>query len=179
MGMGGTDLHAAALETSATLADGTIVALRPLHPEDEPLLHDIARHMSPEDLRLRFFMPVATLSHAVAARLTRLDDHREMAIIALADGGQTALGVVRFAAEPGNHRAEFAIGIRSDWQRRGLGRVLMLRLMEIAQGFGIVELFGDVMGENAPMLALARRLGFAVAFHPDDRRILRVMRTLG
>jgi acetyltransferase len=168
-----------ALESSATLANGTVLALRPVRPEDEPLLQDIARHMDPEDLRLRFFTPVKTLSHPLAARLTQIDYDREMAIIALADGGRTALGVARFAADPDKRSAEYAIGIRSDWQRRGLGRVLMERIMAIATRRGIPEIFGDVLHENAPMLDLARRLGFTLTLHPDDPEITRVSKKLG
>jgi len=167
------------LETSADLPDGTKLALRPIRPEDEPLLQDIAHHMNAEDLRLRFFAPVKSITHQLAARLTQIDYDREMAIIALGDGGCTALGIARFAADPDNRRAEYAIGIRSDWQRRGLGRMLMERIMGIASARGIPEMFGDVLRENKPMLDLNRRLGFALEDHPDDPDILRVKKTLG
>jgi len=164
------------LETNAALADGTALALRPIRPEDEPLLQDIARNMRPEDLRLRFFTPVKTLTHQLAARLTQIDYDREMAIIALAGG--KALGVARFAADPDNRRAEYAIGVRSDWQRRGLGRLLMERIMAIAAARKIPEIFGDVLRENQPMLDLDRRLGFSVESHPDDPEVLRVRKKL-
>ena len=87
------------LESIEQLRDGTAVRIRPLRPEDEPLLHDLAAHMSPEDLRLRFFTPVRGLSHALAARLSQIDYDREMALLAEHDG--TALGVARFFADPG------------------------------------------------------------------------------
>ncbi len=80
------------LESGAALPDGTKLALRPIRPEDEPLLQDIARHMNAEDLRLRFFTPVKSLTHQLASRLTQIDYDREMAIIALGGDGRTALG---------------------------------------------------------------------------------------
>ncbi len=166
------------LESSAALSDGTTLALRPIRPEDEPLLQDIARHMNAEDLRLRFFTPVKGLTHQLAARLTQIDYDREMAIVALGEGGRTALGVARFAADPDNRSAEYAIGVRSDWHGRGLGRMLMERIMAIAAARGIPEIFGDVLRENQPMLDLCRRLGFAIATHPDDPEILRVRKSL-
>ena len=166
-------------ESSAVLRDGTALALRPVRPEDEPLLQDIVRHMDPEHLRLRFFTPVRTLSHQIAARLTQLDYDREMALVALTVTEGAALGIARFAADPDSSRAEYAIGIRSDWQRRGLGALLMRRIIAVARDRGIGEIFGDVLNENQPMLQLAHALGFELMAHPDDAALVRVCKRLG
>jgi acetyltransferase len=164
------------LASTATLRDGTPVALRPLRPEDEPLLHDLAAHMSPEDLRLRFFTPVRGLTRAVAARLSQLDYDREMALIA--ERQATALGVVHYFADPDNQRAEYAIAVRSDWQGRGVGYLLMTRLIEIARDRGIGELVGEVLRENEPMLQMCRELGFSVTSDPSDPAIMTVRKHL-
>src|SRR5437588_3443560 len=103
--------HPKELEFAERLRDGTVLRLRPLRPEDEPMLHDLAAHVSHEDLRLRFFTPVQGLTHAVAARLSQLDYDRELALLAELDG--TALGVAHFFADPDKIRAEYAIAIRS------------------------------------------------------------------
>jgi len=101
-----------ALASVERLRDGTEIHLRPLRPEDEPKLHDLAAHMNPQDLWLRFFTPVHGLSHTVAARLSQLDYDREMALLAEYDGA--ALGVVHFFADPDKLRAEYAVAVRSD-----------------------------------------------------------------
>ena len=85
------------LESDEPLHDGTVVQLRAVRPEDEPLLHDLAAHMSPEDLRLRFFTPVRGLTHVVAARLTQVDYDREMALLVRHEG--TVLGIAHFFAD--------------------------------------------------------------------------------
>jgi acetyltransferase len=165
------------LESSASLRDGTVLELRPIRPEDEGLLRDILRHMNPDDLRLRFLAPVRVLSDAIVTRLTQIDYGHEMAIMALTWGGGTALGVARFAAESGvepNETAEFAIGTRSDWHRRGLGTLLITRLIAIARDRGLREIYGDVLRENDAMLRLCRRLGFVLTTHPDDATLVRV-----
>jgi acetyltransferase len=164
------------LESTEQLRDGTDVQLRPVKPEDEKLLHDLAAHMSPEDLRLRFFTPVRGISHAVAARLTQIDYDREMALIA--QHGAAALGIAHFFADPDRLSAEYAIAVRSDWQGRGVGYVLMNRLIAIARQCGIGELVGEVLRENRPMLAMCRELGFAIAADPDDGAVLRVRKPL-
>ena len=165
------------LASTERLRDGAEVALRPARPEDEPLLHDLAAHMSPGDLRLRFFTPVRGISHVVAARLTQIDYDREMALIAEHDG--TALGISHFFADPDRLSAEYAIAVRSDWQGRGVGYALMNRLIAIARQWGIGELVGEVLRENRSMLAMCRELGFAVAADPTDPGVMRVKKALG
>jgi acetyltransferase len=158
------------------LRDGTVLNIRPIHPEDEPLLHDLAAHMTSEDLRLRFFTPVRGLTHTVAARLSQLDYDREMALIALYDGA--ALGAVHFFADPDNRRAEYAIAVRSNWQGRGVGYLLMNRLIDIARQRGIGQLVGEVLRENESMLQMCRELGFTTAMHLDDPALTRVQKRL-
>ena len=164
------------LETVASLRDGTVLGLRPLRPEDEPLLHDLAAHMSHEDLRLRFFTPVQGLTHAVAARLSQLDYDRELALLAECHG--TALGVVHFFADPDNLRAEYAIAVRSDWKGRGMGFLLMTHVIGIARQRGVGELVGEVMRENEPMLQMCRELGFSIGPQPADPAIMAVRKIL-
>jgi acetyltransferase len=165
-------------ESTATLRDGTVIRLRPVRPEDEPLLQDLARHMNADDLRLRFFTPVTTLSHQLLARLSQIDYDRAMALIARPAVEGTALGIVRFAADPDNRRGEFAVSVRSDWKGRGLGYLLMTRIIEVARQRGLGEIFGEVLRENDAMLRVARALGFSVTTHPQEAHLLRLTKPL-
>ena len=164
------------LETTERLRGGTTLRLRPLRPEDEPMLHDLAAHMNHEDLRLRFFTPVRGLTHAVAARLSQLDYDRELAILAERDG--IALGVAHFFADPDKLRAEYAVAVRSDWKGRGVGYLLMTRLIDIARQRGIGELLGEVLRENEPMLQMCRELDFTISPEPTDPAIMLVKKRL-
>jgi acetyltransferase len=160
------------------LADGTIIRLRPIRPEDETLLEEFAAHMSPEDMRLRFFAAMRGLSRELAARLSHIDHDSEAALLAFAEDASELLGVARFSADAGNHTAEFAIAVRSDWKRHGLGHLLMTRLIELARQRGIDELVGGVLPENTMMLQLCREFGFTIAIDPNDRQLLRVGKLL-
>jgi acetyltransferase len=164
------------LESTERLRDGTEVQLRPVKPEDEPLLEDLAAHMTPEDLRLRFFATMRGLSPALAWKLTHIDYDRAMALVALKDG--VALGGARFHAEEDRSRAEYAIAVRSDWKGHGLGYLLMTRLIALAREWGIGELTGQVLRENKPMLDMCRELGFSVASDHAEPTIMRVCKTL-
>ena len=164
------------LESTERLRDGTEIRLRPLRPEDEPLLEDLAAHMTQEDLRLRFFASMRGLSHALAWKLSHVDYTRAMALVALKDG--VALGVARFHAEADRAQAEYAIAVRSDWKGRGLGYLLMTRLIDVARQWRIGELVGYVLRENKPMLEMCRELGFSIATDRADPSVMRVRKVL-
>ena len=124
------------------------------------------------------FDAVETLAstHAVAARLSQLDYDRELPLLAELDG--TALGVAHFFADPDKIRAEYAIAIRSDWKGRGVGYLLMTRLIGIAKQRGIAELVGEVLRENGPMLQMCHELRFEIARDPSDPSVMQVRKRL-
>ncbi len=166
------------LESEATLPDGTAVHLRPIRPEDEPGIVDLVAHQSSEDLRMRFFTSMRGISHELAARLTQIDYDREVALVAEPPERGVIWGVARFAADPDNIRAEYAVAVRTDMKGRGLGYLLMSRILEVAKARGLGEIFGEVLRENGPMLKMATELGFKVAAHPDEAELMRVTKQL-
>jgi acetyltransferase len=172
----GAPMLARHLESTGTTLDGTPIAVRPLRPQDEPALQDLFSHMSREDRRLRFLAPMRELSQPLAARLSHLDYGREMALVAEGEG--MTLGVARYSAARDRLSAEFAVAVRSDWHRRGIGRLLVARLIEAAQQCGIGELVGLVLHENKPMLDMCRNLNFTIAPEPTDATVLRVRKSL-
>jgi acetyltransferase len=165
------------LEEKIEIKDGRTLLLRPVVPEDEPSLHAGFAKLTPEEIRLRFLMPLKTLSHVMAARFTQIDYDREMALILTDPGvpGKTEIyGVVRIFADPDNQRAEYAIIIRKDLTGQGLGRLLMQRILDHAQRRGIKEIFGDVLRDNTHMLHLCRDLGFNIAPSEVEPDLVRV-----
>jgi acetyltransferase len=155
---------------------GRELVLRPIRPEDEPQHARFLDRTDAEDLRLRFFHTVRRLSHTALARFTQIDYDREMAFIAVArgeGGDEETLGVARAIADPDRTCAEFAILVRSDLKGKGLGALLMRKLIRYCREREIGELVGDVFATNARMLALARDLGFEIA-PGGDLEVLRV-----
>ncbi len=165
------------LEETVPLGDGRSLLLRPILPEDEPSLQRAFAKLTPEELRMRFFVPMATLSHVMAARFTQIDYDREMALILAEPGiaGRTELyGVVSVIADLDNQRAEYAIIVRHDMTGMGLGILLMRRILDYARSRGIREVYGDVLRENRTMLKLCEVLGFARSNVPEEPGIVRV-----
>jgi acetyltransferase len=165
------------LEAEIPLGDGRTLLLRPIRPEDEPSLQAAFAKLTPEEVRLRFFVPKKTLSHFSAVRFTQLDYDREMGLILTEAGiaGTTEIyGVVNIVADPDNERAEYAILVRHDMTAMGLGIFLMKRIIDYARNRGIKELYGDVLRENRQMLKLSKVLGFTESRVPDEPGIVRV-----
>jgi len=147
------------------LNDGTEVLVRPIRPEDEPLIVELHEGHSEHTIRMRFFSMVRRLSHDSLIRLCYLDYDREMALAALhrgADGRPHVIGVSRYHRQPETGEAEFAVVVTDAWQGKGVGSYLMRRLADIARERGVRRLVGDVLRENANMLQLMSALGFTV-----------------
>jgi acetyltransferase len=160
---------------------GEKIVVRPIRPEDEQQHREFVLRLRPEDVRLRFFYSRRELPRSELARLTQIDYDREMALIAVrpgTDGHEETLGVVRAVADPDNVEAEFAVTVRSDLKARGLGHLLLARMIEHLTRRGTGRLVGYVLRENLAMRQLASSLGFGIdadASEPDTVRVVRVL----
>jgi acetyltransferase len=141
---------------------GESIVLRPIRPEDEAQHREFVGQLAPGDLRLRFFSARRELPRSEMARLAQIDYAREMAFIAvrpLPDKTAQTLGVVRAVIDPDNIDAEFAVIVRSDLQGRGLGRLLMRKMVSFLSDRGTQRMVGHVLRENQAMRKLARSTG--------------------
>ncbi|HEX6998095.1 MAG TPA: bifunctional acetate--CoA ligase family protein/GNAT family N-acetyltransferase [Gammaproteobacteria bacterium] len=165
------------LEQDVRVPDGRVLLTRPIVPEDEPALHAWFAKLTPEEIRARFFVPLKTLTHVMAARMTQIDYDREMALVLAEHGipGKADIyGVVRLVADPDNEAAEFAVIVERRYTGMGFGRLLMRRIIDYARDRGIREIFGDVLADNARMRNLCASLGFRETASPDGRGEVRV-----
>ncbi|NIA53004.1 bifunctional acetate--CoA ligase family protein/GNAT family N-acetyltransferase [Massilia sp. TW-1] len=137
--------------------------VRPIRPEDAPAHEAFFAALSPQDIHFRMFGTVRALSPAQLARFTQIDYAREMAFIATRpgpDGTAETLGVVRVAIDPDGIVGEFAIIVRSDLHGRGLGRLLMGRLLDYCRARHLERVVGVALADNVGMHQLARACGF-------------------
>jgi acetyltransferase len=145
--------------------------LRPIRPEDEPAHRVLFTKLHPEDIRFRFFGLLREPAHSELARYTQIDYEREMAFIATrADENNEpeTLGVTRIATDPDNITAEFAIVVRSDLKGKGLGSILLGKLIDYCRDRGTARVMGHVLPDNKSMLALAERHGFQRYPHIEE-----------
>jgi acetyltransferase len=156
--------------------DGTTLLLRPIRPEDEPMLVAFHGTLSERTVALRYFHAMKLSTRVAHERLTRIcfiDYDREMALVAErpapeADGGREILGVGRLSKIRGTDDAEFALLISDRFQRRGLGAALLERLIGIARDEGIGRIVGSILPENLGMRRVCEKLGFRMSHDPED-----------
>ena len=154
--------------TSWSLPGGEEVLLRPIRPEDEPLMKEMATSLSEETIRTRFFTSIRNFSHEFLILFCNVDYDRHMAIVAemTENGMRKIIGVGRLIMEPDFMSGEFTILVHDRYQGKGLGYKLVGMLIEIGREKGLEEIVGEVLTENRNMLKLARKLGFTSRWIP-------------
>jgi len=162
------------LEETAEIAGGRKVLLRPIRPEDLPAHERFVAMLTADDLRQRFLGRVRRIPQSQMARLTQIDYDREMAFIATtADPTEPeTFGVVRTITDPEDVTADFAIMVRPDFKRRGLGSLLMEKIIRYCRDRGTAELVAPIIDTNLAMLALMKKLGFSCEDAPGEHRVI-------
>jgi acetyltransferase len=166
-------------EPHLILRDGTPVLIRRLVAEDAGLYPDFLSEVTAEDLRLRFFAPMREVNHKLLDKLINYDPARAMAFIAVDERTRKMLGVVRLHDDASGESAEFAILVRSRLKSHGVGWLLMKRMIEYSKQKGLKTVRGQVLSENASMLAMCAELGFHIADDPDDFSVKSVTLSVG
>jgi acetyltransferase len=147
-----------------------MLTIRPIRPEDAEQHGAFFQRLSPEDIRFRFFSAMRTLSPEQMARMTQVDYDREMAFVALR--GDETVGVSRLVIEPQRRTGEFAVIVQRDMKGKGLARHLMGRLIDWGRASGLTEIVGQILADNAPMLAFVRHLGFTLHRMPEEPDVM-------
>jgi GNAT superfamily N-acetyltransferase len=141
-----------------TIADGTVVDLRPVHPDDKPLLLEGFERMSPRARFLRFLSPTERLTARQLSYLSEIDHHDHVAWGVLRQGEPIAVArFIRLCDQP--TEADVAVTVVDARQRSGVGRLLLQVLGVSARARGIGVFHFDVLGENRAMLGLLESLG--------------------
>ncbi len=157
----------------AELKDGTPVLLRPIRLEDEPLMIRFHESLSDETVWRRYFQLLHLRERIDHDRLTRIclnDFDREVALVAehrSADGEREILGVGRLSRGNGASTAEFSVLISDAWQGRGLGHLLLEKVIHVGYKEGIHRIVGCIMPDNWAMQVCCQSLGFCLKHSCD------------
>jgi acetyltransferase len=163
------------LEETYQLTSGQEILIRPIKPEDEQAHHLFLSHTKPEDIYFRFFRAVNNLSHSQMARFTQIDYDREMAFIVVKKNEKEedeTIAVVRIVSDADNNKAEFAIIVRSDMHKQGIGNKLMNKMIEYCRERGTKRLTAQTLSNNQAMQSLARKFNFTQSRNEDDEQTI-------
>jgi acetyltransferase len=160
-------------------AKGQKFTLRPIRPEDADAHAALLSRLTPEDMRYRFFSPMKQLPTEQITRLCDVDYTREMAILAKHEATGRSFGVARLVRNDTDGKsAEFAVLVEPEGKGLGLGTALMHAIIDWGRAQGVEEINGQILADNAPMLAFIKRLGFTLARIPDEPDILEAKLTV-
>jgi acetyltransferase len=160
-----------------TMKNGDAVTIRPIRPEDEPMLIRLHEALSERSVYLRYFQPLK-LSHRTAhERLTRIcfiDYDRELALVVESkakDDTQEIIGIGRLSKLRGRNEAELAVLVDDRHQHLGIGTELYRRLIQIARDEKLERVISIILSENRDMLRICEKLGFQFQSDMEDGTI--------
>jgi acetyltransferase len=158
-----------------TMKDGTDVLVRPIRPEDEPMMVKFHETLSERSVYLRYFHLMNLPQRVAHERLTRIcfiDYDREMALVAErrnpSSGENEILAVARLTRILGTNDAEVAVLVSDHFHGRGLGKELLARLVIVGGDEKLGALRADILPDNRDIMRICEKLGFALRHSVED-----------
>ncbi len=165
-----------------TLKNGDAVTIRPIRPEDEPLLIKLHQALSERSVYLRYFQPLRLSQRTAHERLTRIcfiDYDREMALAMerkQPDGSPEIISIGRLSKLRGRNEGELAVLVDDRYQHQGMGTELYRRLIAIAREEKLEKVISTVLTENHEMIAICNKLGFTLKSDMEDGTVEAVLK---
>jgi acetyltransferase len=157
-----------------TTKEGKAVTIRPIRPEDEPLMIRFHETLSERSVYMRYFNELKLsqrIKHERLSRICFIDYDREMALVVEyrnpKNNERDILGVGRLSKLHGKDEAEFAILIADKAQGQGLGKELLRRLVQVAREERIQRVAGHILPDNQAMQHICKELGFELTYRSD------------
>ena len=152
-----------------TLKDGSSIFLRPIKSTDGSVLVDFFKNLSRETIYFRFLTHLEKLQPETVRHLVEIDYEKHFALAAILneEKGESVIGTCRYIVKEKKDHAELTVVLRDDWQRKGLGRLMVLRVVEIARSKGIasIEILLDYRNEG--MKRIFASLGYPVRYESN------------
>jgi len=150
------------------LRDGLEVLVRPARLSDEGALQGLFYRLSNETIYKRFFCYRSQYPHQEMQQLCDLDYDSNMALVVCEPEREEPVAIARYDKDPATGLADIAFVVRDDWQRRGVGTVLLRRMGEIGLARGLKGFQADVLASNDLMLGVFHRSGLELHSTLED-----------
>jgi acetyltransferase len=162
------------------MSGGIEYRIRPIQPDDAGRERAFILSLSPESRFQRLMYTMREPSPEFVARLVNVDQHRDMALVAVLGAGaeEKIIGVARYAADENGRDCEFAVAVADEWQCRGIGTTLTKMLFEYAARAGFRSIYGTIFANNQRMLELAEWLGLTIEPRVEGQSTVRASRLL-
>ncbi|MBI3933321.1 MAG: bifunctional acetate--CoA ligase family protein/GNAT family N-acetyltransferase, partial [Acidobacteria bacterium] len=169
--------------SSGTLPDGESFTLRPIRPDDEPMMIQFHKALSEQSVYYRYFGTMSLSQRTAHERLTRMcfiDYDRELALIAVRNDSDAAqaeiMAVGRLIRLHGTDEVEIAVLVADSFQGKGLGTRIVSRLMQIAHQEGVRRIQAEILPENLRMQRICKKLGFELRHDTENKVVAAVVK---
>ena len=162
-----TDAIADNLPKAQKLPDETSVELRLMSPGDRDAVLSFARALPQEDLL--FLRVDLTEERVVDEWLANLETGHSSSIVAYDEAGLVGYATVHTNPTSwSRHMGEIRVNVSPDYRSRGLGRVLIANIFDLAAQRGLKKLTAHMTADQRGAQAAFRRLGFVPEAHLAD-----------
>ncbi len=161
--------------SSWSMKNGEEVLIRPIRPEDEPMMIEFHQQLAPDSIYLRYFHPISVgqlNSHDQLVRLCFSDYDREMNLVAESkdsEGNRHIIGLGQLGKVHGTNDAEFSILVVDKHQRHGIGTELLRRLVQVGRDEKLTHIVAEILPQNEGMKRVSAKLGFKLEMIQDLR----------
>ncbi len=149
-------------ERTEQLKSGSSVLIRPIRMSDMETVQRLLYELSDESSYMRFMGHKAVHSHEEMQKLVDADYSASMALVVSEVGGTDLIAMARYDVDPSTGFADIAFVVRDDWQRKGIGTVLMRRMIEIGRSKGVAGFTADTLPSNLGMMMVFQQSGLSV-----------------
>jgi GNAT superfamily N-acetyltransferase len=152
------------LEHYDTLRDGTEIFFRAVKPTDEPALSEMLYSLSEETLKKRYKTKTKAFPHRDIQQLTNIDYKKDLAIVGVVPGvsGDEIVAITQYYLDPKTQEAEVAFLVQDEWQKKGMGTLLLDYITKVARQRGVKRFHAKVLADNRPMLTIFYNSGYKV-----------------
>ena len=161
---------------------GTEIVVRPIRPEDEPLMIKFHKGLSDRTVYLRYFCSLSLAARTAHERLVHIcfaDPERETVLVAShtdkSPGEQNIVAVGRLNKLLPKNKAEVAILVSDEYQGRGLGSELLRRLVQVARDQKLDRIVAEMLRDNTIMQAVFKKSDFRLRLFDDPRSVRAVI----
>jgi acetyltransferase len=151
--------------------------IRPIGPEDESDLQQFVRDLSPASRHARFMVAMRELPEYMLDRFVHPQPGREAVLVATSPVSGI-VGLVQYVADETGDGCEVALVVTDAWQRKGLGTELLNTVANVASENSIAYFHADVLADNYPMRALARKVGCEVRVNPEAHYLVEISKAI-
>ncbi|MCP4623702.1 MAG: GNAT family N-acetyltransferase [bacterium] len=143
---------------------GEQVTVRPAKPVDERRIQEHFYSLDKDDVVARFFHEKTSFVKEEVEGVSQIDYVKDLTVVAIVGefGFGRVVGIGEYLIDPASNIAEIAFSISKDFQKMGLGKILLQKLAVAARANDISGLVAYTSPRNPGMIKLFKQLPYKV-----------------